>query len=153
MALGEMVRVAGRSRALRSVVTAAAAFGVWAFLLNRWVINWKDGDAKRFTVAVLALGLGGLACFPGLRRARGPWTHVGLALLGCFALGELRRGWLRHEYAAEEGGGAPLALFHPVTTTDLVVRHFDRRLRGLGIERLRVLALTDLHVTEELPAA
>jgi predicted MPP superfamily phosphohydrolase len=153
MASGEMKVVVEGRRAPRWLVTGAAAFGVWAFTVNRWVINWVDGNAKRFTVVALALLLGALAFVPVLRRWRGPWTRIGLALLACFTLGELRRAWLRQEYAVYQAGGAPIELLHPVTTTDLVVRHFDLRLHGLGMPHLRLLALTDLHVTEELPAA
>lgn len=141
-----------RSRVPRWLVTGAAALGIWAFVVNRSVLNWIDGDIKRFTMAALGLVLGALAFVPIQRRWRGPWTRVGLTLLACFTLGELRQAWLRHEYALEQGGGATLELTHPITTTDLVVRHFALPLHGLGMPRLRVLALTDLHVTEELPA-
>jgi predicted MPP superfamily phosphohydrolase len=137
----------------RGLVTVAAAFGAWAFLMNRWVINWVDGDAKRFTTLALALVLGALAFVPVLRRSAGPWVKVGAFIIAAFTLGELRRAWLRHQYAVEQAGGAPIALFHPVTTTDLVVRHFEVPLQGLFAARVRVVSLSDLHITEELPAA
>lgn len=142
---------AREGRAVRGVVTVAAAFGVWAFIVNRWVINWVDSDAKRFTVLALAVVLGTLGFIPVLRRSARPWVRVGLAIIALFTLGELRRAWLRHQYAVEQAGGAPIALFHPVTTTDLVVRHFEIPLPGLDVPRLRVIALSDLHITEELP--
>jgi len=153
MALGEMKAAVERWRVPRWLLTGAAAFAIWVFLLNRWVLNWKDGDAKRLSIAALGLALGALAAVPIWRRWRGPWARAGLLVLGCFGAGELRQGWLRHEYAVEEGAGAAVELFHPVTTTELVVRHFELRLPDLGMRRLRLLALTDLHVTEELPAA
>jgi predicted MPP superfamily phosphohydrolase len=153
MSLGERMVEAREGRAVRGLLTVAAAFGSWAFLLNRWVINWVDSDAKRFTVLALALVLGALAFVPILRRSAAPWAKVALAIIVLFTLGELRRAWLRHQYAVERAGGAPIALFHPVTTTDLVVRHFEVPLPGLDIPRLRVLSLTDLHITEELPQA
>lgn len=152
MALGDGVEAMG-GRAARGLVTAAAAFGVWAFLVNRWVIGWVDSSAKHFTILGMGLVLGALAFVPVLRRWRGPWVHVAAVVIVAFTVGELRRAWLRHQYAVEVAGGAPIELLHPVTTTDLVVRHFEVPLAGLDVPRLRVVAATDLHVTEELPAA
>jgi predicted MPP superfamily phosphohydrolase len=140
-------------RTSQALVTGTAAFAAWAFLVNRWIINWVDGDAKRFVTPALALVLGAFAFVPLLRRWPGPWAKVGALIIALFTLGELRRAWLRHQYALEQAGGASIELFHPVTTTDLVVRHFELPLRGLGVPRLRVVALSDLHVTEELPEA
>jgi predicted MPP superfamily phosphohydrolase len=133
------------------LVTGAAAFCVWAFTVNRWLIQWVDGDAKRFSILAFGLVLGALAFLPILRGWRGPWSRVGAVIIVGFTFGELRRAWLRHQYAVEQAGGAPIELFHPVTTTELVVRHFDVPLAGLGVRRLRVLSLSDLHITEELP--
>jgi predicted MPP superfamily phosphohydrolase len=153
MAAGKGVTWVGWERTARGLLTATAAFGVWAFLVNRWIINWVDSSAKRFTIFGVALVLGALAFVPVLRRSRGPWVRLAAFVIVAFTLGELRRAWLRHQYAVEVAGGAPIELFHPVTTTDLVVRHFEVPLAGLDVPRLRVLAATDLHVTEELPAA
>jgi predicted MPP superfamily phosphohydrolase len=153
MALGGSMRLAKRYRTPRLIATGAAALGVWAFVMNRWIINWVESDLKHFATVTSGVALGALAVVPIWRRWRGPWALVALALIACFTLGELHRAWLRHRYAVEEAGGASFELFHPVTTTDLVVRHFTLPLHGLGMARLRVLALTDLHVTEALPAA
>jgi len=142
-----------RGRTSQVLVMGAAAFGSWAFLMNRWIINWVDGDAKRFATVALALVLGALAFVPLVRRWSGPWAKAGALVIALFTLGELRRAWLRHQYAVEQAGGPSIALFHPVTTTDLVVRHFAVPLPGLGVPRLRVVALSDLHVTEALPEA
>ena len=140
-------------RTSQALVTGTAAFGAWAFLMNRWIINWVDGDEKRFATPALALVLGAFAFVPVVRRWPGPWAKVGALVIVLFTVGELRRAWLRHQYAVEQAGGPSIALFHPVTTTDLVVRHFEVPLRGLGVPRLRVVQLSDLHVTEELPEA
>jgi predicted MPP superfamily phosphohydrolase len=153
MVLGGMKTLVERYRTPQWLVTGAAALGLWAFTMNRWIINWADGDAKKFATLALGVALAALAFVPILQRWRGPWTRIGLAVLACFALGELHRAWLRQRYAVDSAAGAPLDLFHPVTTTDLVVRHFALPLPGLGMPHLRVLALTDLHVTEALPAA
>lgn len=148
-----MRRVDFGGRTSQALVTGSAAFGLWAFLLNRWIVNWVDSDGKRFATLVLALVLGAFAFVPILRRWPGPWAKIGALIIALFTLGEVRRAWLRHQYAVEQAGGPAISLLHPVTTTDLVVRHFEVPLAGLGVPRLRVVQLTDLHVTEKLPEA
>src|SRR5690348_6378969 len=140
MESGKGAEVLGWEQTARGLLVAAAAFGVWAFLVNRWIINWVDSSAKGFTILGLAIVLGTLAFLLVVRRWRGPWGRVAALVILAFTLGELRRAWLRHQYAVELAGGAPIELFHPVTTTDLVVRHFDVPLAGLDVPRLRVLA-------------
>jgi len=135
----------------RLVLTLAAAFVLWAFLLDHVVFDWGSFTAKRIAVPALALMLGALAIVPVVRGMRGPWGRIALTILACFSALELRHLWLRQKYDVERAGGAPLDLMHLVTTTDLAVRHFDVPLKGLGVPRLRVLELADLHVTEDLP--
>jgi predicted MPP superfamily phosphohydrolase len=136
----------------RLLVAGVAAFGLWAFIVNREVIQWVDGEAKRLGIVSLALFLTAVAAVPLWRRWRGPWTRAALVVILALALGETRRAWLRYQYAVETAGGPPIELFRPVTTTDLTLRHFDATLPGLTLPRLRVLHVTDLHITEELPA-
>jgi predicted MPP superfamily phosphohydrolase len=135
----------------RFLVAGAAAFGLWAFVVNREVINWVDSEWKRLTIVVLAFFFAAVAVVPLWRQWRGPWTRAALLVVLAFSLGETRRAWLRYQYASELAGGASIDLLHPVTTLDLAVRHFESRLPGLVLPRLRVLQVTDLHITEELP--
>jgi len=152
MTLGEVSKPSGLGRVLgRWLVAAVAAFGLWAFVVNREVINWRDSEAKRLTIVALALFFAVVAAVPLWRRWHGPWTRAALVVVVVFSLGETRRAWLRYQYALETAGGAPIELFHPVTTTDLTVRHFELALPGLLVPRLRVVQVTDLHITEELP--
>jgi predicted MPP superfamily phosphohydrolase len=136
----------------RVLVGGLAAFGLWAFIVNREVINWVDGEAKRLGIVSLALLLAAGALVPLWRRWRGPWTRAALLVILAFALGEARRAWLRYQYAVEVAGGPPIELLRPVTTIDLTLRHFEASLPGLSLARLRVLHVTDLHITEDLPA-
>ncbi len=137
----------------RAFVAGVAAFGLWAFIVNREVINWVDGEAKRLAIVSLAVLLAAVALVPLWRRWRGPWTRAALVVILAFTLGEGRRAWLRYQYGVETAGGPTIELLRPVTTTDLELRHFDAALPGLPLPRLRVLHVTDLHITEELPAA
>jgi predicted MPP superfamily phosphohydrolase len=153
MVLGEDRKNSRWGRRLgRAFVAGVAAFGLWAVIVNREVINWVDGETKRLGIVSLALLLAAVATVPLWRRWRGPWTRAALIVILGLALGETRRAWLRYQYAVEIAGGPTIELFRPVTTTDLTLRHFDVALPGLTLPRLRVLHVTDLHVTEELPA-
>jgi predicted MPP superfamily phosphohydrolase len=123
-----------------------ASAGIWLFLINRIVIQWVDGPWKSATIALLALVLCGGAFLSVLRYPQAKWVRLWPALLVLFGVGEVRRAWLRHEYRADSGSAVDV--WHPVTTNDLVVRRFTLEVPGLNAEHLRVLHLTDLHVTE-----
>jgi len=146
------VKVRTRDLISALALPALAAFGTWAFLVNRWVIHWVDGSAKTLATAGLALGLGVVSgaplCF-GWRRLP---NQLALGVLLLFSAGELRRFVLRSEYRAEpaEPNGAA-SLLRPVTTTELEVRRFEAPLPKLSIPRLRVLHVSDLHVGEDVP--
>jgi predicted MPP superfamily phosphohydrolase len=135
----------------RLFVAGTAAFGVWAVILNREVIGWQDSEAKRLVIVALALVLAALAAVPIWLRWRGPWTRIGVLIVLALVAGEVRRAWLRYRYAVEQTGIPPIALTQPVTTTELEVVHLDARLPGLPVSRLRVVHVTDLHITEALP--
>jgi predicted MPP superfamily phosphohydrolase len=145
------VREARGARLGRLLVAGAAAFGLWAVIVNREVVGWQDGEAKRFAIVALALVLAALGAVPVWLRWRGPWTRAVVVIVLALAAGEVRRAWLRYTYAIERSGVPPIALFKPITTTDLEVVHFDVRLPGLPAPHLRVVHVTDLHITEALP--
>jgi predicted MPP superfamily phosphohydrolase len=119
------------------------------FLLNRSVIQWVDRPAKTVAIVALALALGLAIALPAALAWRGPWGRLSAGVLALFALGEGRRAWLRHEYRATDA--PPAELLHPVTTTDLRVRHFSIAVPELGSHQLRVVHVSDLHVNEDLP--
>jgi predicted MPP superfamily phosphohydrolase len=125
-------------------VALAAAAAVWFFLINRIVIHWVDGPRKTAVMDLLALGLAAGAAVSVWRTPRATWTRVWLAVLALFAVGEMRRGWLRRAYQADSIIRSEV--WHPVTTTDLAVRTFVLPVAGLNAARVRVLHLSDLHV-------
>lgn len=134
----------------RSVLPVLAACCTWAFVINRVVIHWVDGPVKTATEAALLLGLPALA----LAACSGSRARVGhraaTAILLVFTAGEGRRATLRHRYEATAAmiPGDPL---HPVTTTDLETPEYSFRVRALAGSHLRIVHISDLHVTETLP--
>jgi predicted MPP superfamily phosphohydrolase len=139
------------SELARWFVAGAAAFGIWAVILNREIIDWQPSEAKRLTIVALALALAALGAVPLWLRWRGPWTRAGVLVVLVLLAGELRRAWLRYSYATEQAGIPPIALWRPITTTELELVHLESRLPGLAVPRLRVVHVTDLHITEALP--
>ena len=150
-ALAEAPRRGTLSEVARWSIAGAAAFGIWAVILNREIIDWQPSEAKRLTIVALALVLAAVAAVPLWLRWRGPWTRAGLLIVLALLAGEIRRAWLRYTYATEQAGIPPIELWRPITTTQLELVHFETRLPGLSVPRLRVLHVTDLHITEALP--
>ncbi len=137
---------------LRFLVAFTAAFGLWAVIVNHEIIGWPDSDAKRAAIVLLALFFAALAAVPLWLHWRGPWTRAGVVVVLLLLAGEVRRAWLRYSYGVESRGVPPIELLRPVTTTDLKLMHFEQSLPGLPVRRLRVLQLSDLHITEALPS-
>jgi predicted MPP superfamily phosphohydrolase len=132
----------------RLSIAGAGAVAVWAFLLNRVVIQWVDGPLKIGTMIALGVGLAALGWFSArttLAASRGFALWAWPAILGSFALGEVHRVWLRSTYGVTS---LHASLWDPVTTTDLGLRRFTLELAPLGAERVRIVALSDLHVTD-----
>jgi predicted MPP superfamily phosphohydrolase len=128
------------------------AVWVWVFFVNRLMLNLTESLWKRLAIVALALALGALALAPlGSSSGRRPRVWPWLTVLLLFALGEAQRVWLRHTYGVETAPAADL--FTPVTTTALRVTRFTLRIPELPVARMRVVHLTDLHISEELPAS
>jgi predicted MPP superfamily phosphohydrolase len=132
----------------RFLIAAGGAVAVWAFLVNRVVIQWIDGPFKQTTIAALGLGLALLVALSSTSKGASRRRHFVFAwvvVLALFGTGEAHRAWLRGKYGATSENASP---WHPVTTTDLEVRRFMLPVAGLGVPRLRIAHLTDLHVTD-----
>jgi predicted MPP superfamily phosphohydrolase len=129
----------------RLSIAAAGAVAVWAFLVNRVVIQWVDGPFKVGTMLFLGVGLAALGFVSALtarsRSRLSLWAWP--VILAVFGLGEAHRAWLRSTYGATS---TDVSLWDPVTTTDLELRRFTLELEPLGPRRLRIVALSDLHV-------
>ncbi|HTQ03437.1 MAG TPA: metallophosphoesterase [Polyangiaceae bacterium] len=141
-----------RRAAFRFLVAGTAAFGLFAVILNHGLIGLPDSESKRVAIVALALVLAAVAAVPLWLHWRGPWTRGAAVVVVVLLAGELRRAWLRYGDALESSGIPSIELLHPVTTLDLRRVHFEQALPGLPAPHLRVLELSDLHITEALPS-
>jgi predicted MPP superfamily phosphohydrolase len=132
--------------AARLAIALGAAAAVWLFLMNRLIIHWVDAPWKTALELLLMVGLACAAIVAVRHPRRNDAVRLSLAVLGLFAVGEVRLAWLRSVYRASSALHADV--WHPVTTTDLVVQRFTVEAPSLGVPRLRVLHVSDLHVTE-----
>jgi uncharacterized protein len=130
----------------------AAGFGIWLYVSNRVILHWASSTAKVATMATFAVGLTLLARALRLRAKPSRWIAIPLVIVGGFSVGELQRAWLRHKYRChvETAELSVANLVHPWTTTDLQVPHRQIAV-PYAIERLRIVHLTDLHITPALP--
>ena len=127
----------------------------WELLVMERILELHEGPPR---TALIALGfMLAVGSAPWATRAlgRSRLRYLPLLVLGVIAIREGFRGVLRHRYVAS----APVkriapseSLWHPVTTTDLALSYYALTARQLSAERLRIVALSDLHVTPALPA-
>jgi predicted MPP superfamily phosphohydrolase len=146
-----MPRSSLRPSLARLALTLPAAIAIWAFVVNRVVLHWTHAPTKTLTEAVLALALGGLAFWAAAPSRTLRWSWTALAILAVFGAGEIHRAYLHRAYGKRFEPPTLAQVLNPITTTELTVPRFSIEVPRLGRERLRVVHLTDLHITEGLP--
>jgi predicted MPP superfamily phosphohydrolase len=127
-----------------------AAVSCWVALVNRGVLPLAHFQAPKAV-------LGALACFgflvvPVWRAWRGPWLFMCSSTLLLLVGLEAHDVWLRRQYQASDADAPEVSLWHPVTTLDLFVHRYSARLKSLPVPSLRLVHVTDLHITEALPS-
>jgi predicted MPP superfamily phosphohydrolase len=131
------------------VIVYAAAASLWLLSINRVLIQMEDGGLKTLCVAASAIGCIALARLAA-RRPERIWGWCALSVLSSCAVGEGHRAWLRSKYGHVTP--TPEAWVVPVTTTDLRTTYFEIPPRAPSRPPLRVAHLTDLHISDRLPA-
>jgi len=140
--------------ALSVFIFLVAAACVYLFLLNRFLIQIRDGRYKLPIIRgfMLTLGLG--ATTFGWFAAGTWWMLAPVGVLALMLLGEVRRLIIRRRSRGEppvamENVGVSLA--RRVTTTDLAVLRYRLSLPGWRGPNLRIAHISDLHVNSHLP--
>lgn len=127
---------------------------VWARVVTERVLELHEGH-QRTALIVLLFGLCvGFASWGARRLDRSRLRYLPLLLLAAMAMLELRRHALREQYAASaavKSVGPTESLWRPVTTTDIALRYYALTSKQLLRKRLRLVLLTDLHITPALP--
>ncbi|HYQ00486.1 MAG TPA: metallophosphoesterase [Polyangiaceae bacterium] len=131
------------------------AWGVaWALLVMERILELREGPPRTALVLFGMLLVVGSAPWATRALARSGLRYLPLLVLGVIAVREGFRAALRRQYVAS----APVkrvelaeSLWHPVTTTDLALSYYVLGAPQLEAERLRIVALSDLHVSHALP--
>ncbi|HYQ40414.1 MAG TPA: metallophosphoesterase [Polyangiaceae bacterium] len=128
--------------------------GAWGLLVTERILELHEGPMRTALVSLGFVLIVGSARWATRRFVGSHLRYLPLLILGAIALREGFRRVLRQQYAASP----PLrevkpseSLWHPVTTTDLALRYYALSSPKLATERLRVVFLTDLHITRALP--
>ena len=130
------------------------ASGAWAMLVMERVLELHEGRLRSALIGLGFLLLAGSGSWAARRLDRSPLRYLPLLLLTAITVRELQRHALRREYAASgaiKSVGPAQSLWRPVTTTDIALRYYALTSKQLTRERLRLVLLTDLHVTPALP--
>ena len=129
----------------------SASAGLWISLFNRYLLRLVDGPAKLSATAgsLVAMGAG------AIWAAATPWitAHwLPAAAIGLLALGEVRRAILRRAYEITPTKRGSEPRWPRTTTTAFEVQHYAVGPPLTGPQSgLRILLLTDFHLTSRLP--
>jgi len=140
------------TRVLWVIVWALA----WASFVTERILALHEGPLRTALVLLGCLVILGSAGWATRRLGAKRLRPVLVLVLAVLTMREGYRHVLGRRYAASapvKSVGPSQSLWHPVTTTDLVLRYYAVGARQLAAGRLRVVLLTDLHVTRALPLA
>jgi len=129
---------------------------LWALFVMERILELHEGPARTALVVVGFATVVGSAGFATRRFGRSRLRYLPFLILALIAMREGFRQLRRRQYTASapvNRVGRSESLWHPLTTTDLVLRHYALGSPQLAAARLRVVMLTDLHVTAALPPA
>lgn len=133
-----------------------AASWAWATLVTGRVLEIPESPWRALLLAVVSVAVVGSASWAARRLSRSQLRYLPWLLLAYLAAGQWYGRALRQRHEA----GAPVrsigpaeSVWHPVTTTDVVLRYYALASNRLNVERLRLVLLTDFHVTPALSLA
>jgi hypothetical protein len=141
-------------RILSALLWLLASASAYLYILNRRLIQARDGPYKSPGIRAGALVTGALALLVGWRTAGTRALAAPVAVLSIAGIGEVRR-WRLHRHSRgsppvhEENAGVRLG--RPETTTDLALRRYALTVTGWRGPRLRIAHISDLHVNSHLP--
>jgi predicted MPP superfamily phosphohydrolase len=152
-----MIRMQRSLEALWSqLLWLTAASCAWAVLVTERVLEIRASPLRGALIALSFVCLMGLASWVARRLQRSRLRFLPLLVLAGIGAREWHRRALRGQYRASaplKSVGLAESLWHPVTTTDIVVRYYALASNKLALQQLRVVLLADLHVTPLLPRA
>jgi predicted MPP superfamily phosphohydrolase len=133
----------------------AAALCVWALAVMERALELHATPLRAMLLVGSFFAACGAANWAARRLHRTRWRYLPLLALAGIGVREARRYVLRRQYQVSTPArsiGPADSIWHPITTTDLVVRYHTLASNQLALARLRIVELSDLHVNPALPA-
>jgi predicted MPP superfamily phosphohydrolase len=117
-------------------------------------LNWVEANPKRWFVLALFAGALLAALWAAKHLSSGPLRFLPFAVLLAALANDGYQRSVRQRYLAsppERSVGVGASVWRPVTTMDLVRHFYVIPSSALAVDRLRVVQISDLHVTPALP--
>jgi len=133
-----------------------AAIWAWATLVTERFLEIRASPVRSLLLTLATLAVASSASWAARRLHRSPLRYLPWLLLAGLAARQWHRRMLRGQYEASapvRSVGLADSLWHPVTTTNVVVRYYALSSSRLLAQRLRLVSLVDLHITRALPHA
>ncbi len=140
-------------RILESGLWLGAGAALWLYVCNRVVLQWSSPWLKNSVMVLLAVSLYLAVRWARAHRLRALWSALPLLILGLTVTDELRRLSSDHPFVgrAQAMPSSPAPDWWNLdTTTQLVVRRSELTVPQ-RVGTLRVVHLTDLHISPQLP--
>jgi len=133
-----------------------AAGSAWALLVMERVLELHEGAARTALIALGYVLVGGSADWAARRLRHSRARYLPFLLIAGIATREWQRHTLYQQYRASppiKSIAPESSLLRPVTTTDVALHYYALTSNQLAMQRLRIVLLSDLHVTRALPGA
>jgi len=133
-----------------------AACSAWALLVMERVLELHEGPPRTALIALGYVLVGGSANGAARRLRHSRARFLPLLLIAGIAAREWQRHALYEQYRASgpiKSIAPATSLLRPITTTDVALHYYALTSNQLASRRLRIVLLSDLHVTRALPGA
>jgi hypothetical protein len=143
-------------RALFLALYLAAAWCVFIYLLNRYLMPMRKSAPKMAVILLSFLGLTLAAVALGLMLDQPMWLLPPAVIVVVAVIGEIRLILDRRRNAGDlpvEREAAPLSWMRPFTTTDLAFARYEMDALEWDGPDLRIAHISDLHLSNRVPMA
>lgn len=144
-------------RLFSAVIFLGAGSCLFLLLLNRVVINFKDGLPKTCASGIIGLSLTVIPGYFGYGVGFSRWLWIAILILAGITAGEIHRALVRYRCR----GTPPVKrknfhegmLTRPLTATDLTVARYEIRHPDWQGQKLRIAHISDIHIHNLYPAS
>lgn len=140
---------------LSATLFLASGGCVFLFLLNRILLKFRDGTLKSCVVGIIGFVLTAGPALFGYIVGFSLWTLMPILILVGIIAGEIHRAILRFQCKGTppvERKNFNISLVHPFTSTDVIVARYEVRHPNWQWQKLRIVHISDLHVSHQYPA-